>query len=342
MDKHVKDIAQQFIDGPIDELEVIKGGLINATFVVYSNGQAFVLQKVNNSVFQDAESIQFNIQTVGKFLTDHHYPKVVLNPLSTPQGQSLVVDETGCSWRLLPYIANTDCHQLLPDDTFAREAALALGEFHAALTEMNPAELKIHLPEFTNFSARLTQFDQALVNSSLDRQALAMDEIAFVQAHRELIQRFINIQPKLTIRIIHGDPKLSNFLFHKGSSKVAALIDLDTLMPGTVLYDFGDMVRSFCNVQSEDDQGFGGFNVDVYRTLKRAYLANMQSQLTPLEIKSMDLACAAVIMVQSVRFLTDFLNGDVYYRIDFPMHNRQRAQNQMQLLQGFLKEVSLS
>lgn len=342
MDKHVIDIAQQFIDGPIDDLEIIKGGLINSTYVVRSNGESFLLQKVNNAVFQDAEAIQFNIQTVGKFLSDHHYPKVVLHPLSTPQGQSLVVDEIGCSWRLLPYIANTDCHELLPDDTFANEAALALSEFHAVLTEMKPAELKIHLPEFTNFSSRLLQFDQALGNSSLDRQSLAKDEIAFVRRHRELIQRFIDIHPQLPIHIIHGDPKLSNFLFHKGSSKVTALIDLDTLMPGTVLYDFGDMVRSFCNVQSEEDRGTGGFNVGVYRTLKSAYLVNLQIHLTPLEIDSMELACAAVILVQCVRFLTDFLNGDVYYRIDFPMHNLQRAQNQMQLLEGLLKEVVLS
>jgi Ser/Thr protein kinase RdoA (MazF antagonist) len=341
MDKLIIDIAQQFIDGPIDDLEIIKGGLINSTYVVRSNGESFLLQKVNKAVFQDAEAIQFNLQLVGKFLSEHHYPKVVLNPLSTPLGQSLVVDETGSSWRLLPYIANTDCHELLPDDTFAKEAALALGEFHATLTEMNPAELKIHLPEFTNFSARLTQFDQALGNSSLDRQALAKDEIAFAQAHRELIQRFINIQPKLPIRIIHGDPKLSNFLFHHGKSSVAALIDLDTLMPGTVLYDFGDMVRSFCNIHSEDDQGNGVFNAGVYQNLKSAYLVNMRQHLTNLEFESMELACAAVILVQALRFLTDFLNGDCYYRIDFPMHNRQRAQNQICLLQGFLEEFAI-
>ncbi len=342
MDKHILDIAKQFIDGPIDDLEIIKGGLINSTYVVRSKGEAFLLQKVNNAVFQDAEAIQFNLQLVGKFLTEHHYPKVVLYPLSNSQGQSLVVDDTGSSWRLLPYIANTDCHELLPEGAFGSEAAFALSEFHAALTVMDPSELKTHLPEFTNFSARLNQFDRALGNSSLDRQALAMDEIAFVQTHRELIQRFVDIQPQLPVRIIHGDPKLSNFLFHQGLSKVAALIDLDTLMPGTVLYDFGDMVRSFCNVQSEEDKGNGGFNVEVFQTLKKSYLANMQNHLSQLELQSMELACAAVILVQCVRFLTDFLNGDVYYRIDFPMHNRQRAQNQMQLLDGFLKEVSLS
>lgn len=99
MDKHVIDIAQQFIDGPIDDLEIIKGGLINSTYVVRSNGESFLLQRINNAVFQDAEAIQFNLQLVGKFLSDQHYPKVVLHLLSTPQGQSLVVDETGYSWR---------------------------------------------------------------------------------------------------------------------------------------------------------------------------------------------------------------------------------------------------
>lgn len=342
MVEELKQIAGLFLDETIVDIQPLTGGLINSTYKIQTNhNQHVVLQRINANVFPDAHSIQHNMQCIGEFLQQSGYPKEILIPIHLKSGASFYVDAQNDAWRMFPYIENTACYQMLPNDEFAENAAKALGELHGYLSRLPAEVLMVHLPDFTNFASRLLQFDQALVVASPDRTAMAEKEISLLKKHSVIVNGFVELQVKLPMRIIHGDPKLSNFLFEKDEAQVVALIDLDTLMPGTVLYDFGDMARSFCSSKSEESIEENGFNNQVYNVIKGSYLKSTSHFLTPLETQSMDLAAAAVMTVQAYRFLTDFLLGDVYYHIDHPMQNLQRAQNQLQVLQGFLEKVDL-
>jgi Ser/Thr protein kinase RdoA (MazF antagonist) len=335
-------IAGLFLAETIIDIRPLHGGLINATYKVQTEkNQCFVLQRINANVFPDAHAIQRNMQRVGEFLQQSGYPKEILIPMHLKSGALFYVDAQNDAWRMFRYLENTACYQHLANDEFAENAAKALGELHGYLAQMSAGKLSIHLPEFTNFSARLLQFEHALVVASPDRLAMAEKDISLLSKHSVIVDCFVELQAKLPMRIIHGDPKLSNFLFEKDGAHVVALIDLDTLMPGTVLYDFGDMARSFCSSKNEESSEENGFNNQIYNVIKSSYLKSASDFLTPLETQSMDLAAAAVMTVQAHRFLTDFLQGDVYYHIDHPMQNLHRAQNQRQVLEGFLEKVDL-
>ncbi|MEN9399439.1 MAG: hypothetical protein RL632_540 [Bacteroidota bacterium] len=342
MVEELKQIAGLFLDETIVDIQPVTGGLINSTYKIETNqNQCVVLQRINANVFPDAHAIQWNMQHVGEFLQQSGYPKEVLIPIHLKSGTTIYVDAQNDAWRMFPYIENTSCYQMLPNDAFAENAARALGELHGYLSQIPSEELMVHLPDFTNLASRLLQYDHALVGASPDRIAMAETEIIQLKKHSLIVNCFVELQEKLPVRIIHGDPKLSNFLFEKEGAQVVALIDLDTLMPGTVLYDFGDMARSFCSLKSEESIEENGFNNQVYNVIKGSYLKSTSDFLTPLETQNMDLAVAAVMTVQAHRFLTDFLLGDVYYQIDHPMHNLHRAQNQLQVLAGFLEKVDL-
>jgi hypothetical protein len=342
MVEELKQIAGLFLEERITDVQPVTGGLINSTYKVQTEqNQCVVLQKINTNVFPDVHAIQVNIQRVGEFLQQSGYPKEILMPIHAKSGASFYLDAQSGAWRMLPYIGNTVCHQALPHLEVAQHAAGALGELHGYLSKMSADELIVHLPDFINFKSRLLQFEQTLASAYPERLSCAEKEIDQLKGHLRIVEHFVHVQEILPKRIIHGDPKLSNFLFQKDGVQVVAMIDLDTLMPGTVLYDFGDMVRSFCNPKGEESMQENGFNSQIYKAIKDAYVEKTTDFLTPIEKQSLDLAAAAVIAVQALRFLNDYLNGDVYYQIDHPRHNLQRAQNQLQLLQAFLEKVQL-
>jgi len=343
MFEELKRVAGLFLEDDVVDIQPLAGGLINSTYRVQTiHNQYFILQKINAHVFPDAQAIQENIKHVGRFLLQSAYPKDILVSIDLKSGDTFYMDEQNKAWRMLHFVENTECHASLLDTEFAKHAAGALAELHTYLSKMSPDELKVHMPEFTNFTTRLLQFDRAMRSAAKERLGFAAKEIEQLKSHRVIIDCFVDLQEKLPQRIIHGDPKLSNFLFKKGGTQVVALIDWDTLMPGTILYDFGDMARSFCNVKGEESMEENGFNYQIYNVIKTSYTESAMRFLAPLETSSLDLAAAAVMAVQALRFLTDYLNGDVYYQINHPMHNLQRAQNQLQVLEGFLENVALN
>lgn len=329
----LKKVFSRFQDVTPDfEIRKMTSGHINQTFRVCNAGQKFILQHINTAVFENAETVMQNIRTVSHFLEQKNYPHKILKPFLSKAGKLLADD----CWRLFPYFENTKTFEKNQSVRQICEAARFLGEFYNYLEDLDPDWIQPAIPGFLNFEQRLSQFKQSLKTTAPDRRQSARQEIDYVLEHSGIIQTWQQLLSETPRRIIHADPKISNFLFKADNpAYVVALIDWDTLMPGPVLYDFGDMIRSYTNLKAEDDPTPGSyFSIEKYKALQTGFLKNMTGVLTPTEKENFGLAAQVVVYVQALRFLTDFLNGDTYYTTQRPGQNLDRTRNQLHLFQA--------
>ncbi len=312
---------------------VLTSGHINVTYLIHNGGQNFVLQQLNTAVFKNLSLVVENMKTVAAHLKSKRYPKPVLTPLAFKKGRFLYAG----SWRLLPYIDNTQTFEKVQSVKQAYQAASSLSEFHWYLKDLDCTQIENPIPGFINFKQRYHDFESALKKADPDRLKQAEKAVSYLKKQSPLLEQWLSVCPKLPQRLIHADPKISNFLF-SSTAQIKAIIDWDTLMVGPILYDFGDMVRSYTNLKAEDNSQKAGANFSYphYQALKKGFLEHMRNELTPAEINHLDLAGKTVIYVQGIRFLTDYLAGDLYYTTQYPKHNLDRAQNQINLLQDFL------
>jgi Ser/Thr protein kinase RdoA (MazF antagonist) len=322
----------------------IDSGHINTTYLIELQSQhlqkeKYVLQSINTSVFKQPEDIMSNLELISKHLFQSGYPKTVLKAMANKSGKYLTYDRDGKPWRTLPYIDNSLCFEKVQNPTQAHEAAKTFGEFYAYLWDLDSAKIKAAIPNFLDFESRLIQFDTALSTVHVERKNQAKNEIDFVLAHKDLPLHFIDMQKQglLPLRLIHADPKISNVLFSASTSEPLAVIDLDTVMLGTLLYDYGDMVRSYTNSRTEDDAAENDvFNKTIYNAITDGFLFHLKDKLTPIELDNLAYSAEVIIYIQALRFLSDFLNGDTYYSIAYPLQNLNRTKNQIYLLQGLL------
>jgi Ser/Thr protein kinase RdoA (MazF antagonist) len=317
-------------------LTPITDGLINATYRVELPGQGrqFILQKINSAVFQNPGAVARNHQLVNELLTKSGYPRQLVRQLKTTAGTDLLTTDAQSAWRLLNFVAGAHTLHKADCPATAFEAARTLGEFLFYLNQHPGAEPEETLPGFVDFGKRLRDYQAALGSASPARQQQAAAAIRFVNDHLGLPDQWLAWQAagQLPRRIIHGDPKISNVLFDK-DNRGLCVIDLDTVMTATLLYDFGDMARSYANKTVEDDaQSASVFDPEMYRAVKQGFNHHLGELLTPIEAENLDYAAKVVIFIQAVRFLTDYLAGDVYYATRYPTQNLNRAQNQLHLL----------
>ncbi len=305
----------------------LTSGHINSTFQISHSGRQYVLQKINRNIFPNPEAIVANGLAVANHLKDKDYPHAIVTPLQFADGEYLHNGE----WRLFDFVENSAIYEKVNTAQQAFAAAKFLGEFHAYLQDFTVHELQETLPGFLDFESREQQFQAALKTAAGGRSLSAKDEIEFIENHRYLLDEWSALD--LPKRAIHADPKISNFLFDKNDGKILALIDWDTLMPGSILYDFGDMVRSYTNLRDEDDPTVGNnFSPAHYEALKDGFLYHLKPSLSAVEIGNMELAAQIIVYIQAMRFLTDYLNGDVYYKVNRAEHNLHRTRNQINLL----------
>ena len=331
-------VHQFFPDALFEETNIttITSGLINQTFkVIIGEDKKYILQQLNSSVFKYPERLQNNIVKVGNHLKKNNYEKGILNPIKAINGGFFYQSKDKDYWRMFSFIDNTDCHQGPPSLTFVSNAAKSLCEFHSTLSTFDVEELQEPIPDFLNFKLRLKNFQEALRKGDKKRLMEVEVEISVINGFIYILQEYDTIYDKLPERIIHGDPKSSNFLFRKDSSEVEAIIDWDTLMKGTILYDFGDMVRSYTNINIEDDPSVENFDLETYKAIKQIF----ESECSFLEVEknNFNLGAKIVVLVQAIRFLTDYIMGDKYYKVSYPNQNLNRAKGQLNLLKGLLK-----
>lgn len=329
----IKNIFENFENPALDfEVKTLVSGHINRTYLILNHGRKFIVQRINTKVFKQPEILAQNILNVSNHLKSKNYPHQFLKPVLFSDGKFIYDSE----WRIFEFIEDSQSFEKAKSNNQVYEAAKFLSEFYSYLNDLDPAEIGDSIPGFLDFNLRYRQFETALENADRSRIENSKFEIEFVISNQKILNEWNKISTEIPTRIIHADPKISNFLFDKDSDeKIIALIDWDTFMRGPILYDFGDMARSYTNLKNEDDPSGGEiFSQKNYDALKSGFLFYLKDQLTKTEIENLDTAAKTVIYVQAVRFLTDYLNGDIYYHIDFSEQNLNRTKNQINLLKG--------
>ncbi|SHG17192.1 phosphotransferase enzyme family protein [Chryseobacterium vrystaatense] len=319
----------------------ITNGLINTTYLVedHDSTEKFILQKVNTRVFPFPEIISQNHILINRMLEDGDYPLQLVKPKETLSGNFMMTDENGESWRMFGFIEDTMTYFKIPDLKTAYESAKAVGSF---LNTVNPdllPDIQAPIPDFINFEKRVLDYQTSLQQANEDLLKNAAQEIETMNKLLFLPEKWIKMEKDhlLPRRIIHGDPNVRNILFDK-TSRPLAVIDLDTVTVSTILYDFGDMARSYTNILDEDNgDADNNFNPQIYRTVKDGFLLYLKQKLTYGELENLDYAAQTVIYIQAVRFLTDYLNGSTYYSTKYAEHNLDRTKNQLELLKGLRK-----
>lgn len=337
----LKQIVTGFTGTENCTISPITNGLINTTYLVedHDSGGKFILQKINRQVFHFPEIITHNHLMINTMLESGNYPLQLVNLKKTLSGNLIMQDDEGESWRMLGFIEGTKTFFKIPDLKTAYESAKAVGSF---LNTVNPEDLpdiQIPIPDFINFEKRISDYQISLQNAREDLLRNAESEIESMNELHFLPQKWIEMEKEglLPKRIIHGDPNVRNILFDNHSSPLA-VIDLDTVTVSTILYDFGDMARSYTNTLDEDDgNATNNFNSHIYRTVKDGFLLYLKEKLTFEELDNLDYAAQVVIYIQAVRFLTDYLNGSTYYSTKYAEHNLDRTRNQLELLKGLRK-----
>lgn len=316
------------------EITSVNSGLINSTYKVEFKKSVFILQKVNQFVFKDPILIQENYKEVLKQLAVSSYSKQQLEFLENNSNLELV-HYNNSSWRMSKFI-NGKTYDVCKSLEMANSAAKSLAEFHVSLIGLDYNLINEPIKDFCNFNNRIQQYRKSTVHGDSFRLKNSQDLIGEIESNLKYIHDYIEMEKDIKKRIIHGDPKVSNFLFDAQTHKVISIIDIDTIMPGSILFDFGDMVRSFANRSHEDSQIKERiFNPDIYNALKEGYLSEANEFLSPIEKESLDLSALTVALIQCIRFLTDYYNLDVYYHVNEPEHNLKRAINQF----SFFKEL---
>ena len=341
----MKDILNQFaIRNEVADPEPLKIGFINESYVVRAKRpgeKSYFLQRINHHIFQNVEGLQQNIQKV----TDHIRRKLqaagetdierkVLELVPTKDGKLYYKTPEGNYWRVYVLIENATSQEKVTPKS-AELTGEAFGRFQCQLADLPFDELCESIPNFHNIEFRLQQLDEAIAANPVGRKGYCADVIAAINKRREemcLAERLFR-EGKLPKHINHCDTKVNNILFDEAGRPIC-IVDLDTVMPGFVLSDFGDFMRTAANTGLEDDTNLDNIRVDleIFEAYARGYL-KQATFLTDLEKELLPYGCRLLSYMQTVRFFTDYLNGDTYYKIQYPEHNIVRTRAQLRLLE---------
>ncbi len=340
-----QNIANEFVlDGQISAIHPHGHGLINDTFVATTDtGRRIVLQRINRHVFPHPEHIMENLRV----LTGHIRQRAATGSaagrtlrlpeiLTARDGRDFVIDTMGGFWRAQEFIAHTCTLESIGDIAQAEEVGFALGRFHALIHDLDHARLHQTLPGFHDAPGYFARF---LRTSARPRRASASRELlhglSFVERRWNLTHALETAkrEGKLVIRPIHGDTKLNNFLFDTQTGKAVSLIDLDTVQPGLIHFDIGDCLRSCVNPAGESPKNIADvrFELDIGRAILKNYLAETRSFLTQHDYDYIYDAIRLIPFELGLRFLTDHLEGDHYFKTEWPGQNLHRALTQFRL-----------
>jgi thiamine kinase-like enzyme len=340
MDENFYKEALQAYTGNSENFSVqpLDGGLINHSFKITEKktGESFLLQRINHHVFKKPENVQLNYQLLWKHLKSSGIDFYIPEPKYFYGGAELYWDTNHNYWRVLEFIEDGKMLSNAETPEQAKETAVTFAGFTAALHDFDVNELKDTIPDFHNLSFRFSQFEDALQKNQTERKEKASELIADFM-HRKHYVDFYNSLPSSAdypIRVMHHDAKIANILFSKATGKVICPVDFDTTMPGYFFSDLGDMIRSMACSLDETSIDFENITIrkEFYSAIVDGYLSVMGKYLTASEKKNIHYAGIIIIYMQALRFMTDYLNGDVYYKTTYPEQNFDRAKNQLTLL----------
>lgn len=318
------------------KLEQIGSGHINRTYLLSTQDhKKFILQQINTSIFKDPDAIANNIKAVADYLKTHHPDYLFPTPISTLTNKLMFHFEDDY-WRLLPFVNDTTAFDTLSDPKQAYEAAKQFGKLSRLLNKFDTSLLKPTIPGFHDLALRYEQFAFALSKADKQLKTDAKQEIETALHHHYIVDYYKSFEHSKSFpnRVMHHDTKISNVLLNTINFDGVCVIDLDTLMPGKFISDLGDMIRTYLCAFSENETDLSKINIRLayFEATIKGYLSEMASILTDIEKELILFSGKYIIYMQALRFLTDFLNGSVYYPITYPEQNLDRTKNQFKLL----------
>ncbi|MCL7762643.1 aminoglycoside phosphotransferase family protein [Polaribacter sp. Z014] len=330
----------------------LNSGHINDTFLVKTDGDTnYILQRINQVVFKDVPGLVNN-----KVLTSNHIKskfteildealnKTVLSFVKAKNSDFYYHKENGNFWNVMIFIDNSVTHEIVKDEEIAFEGGKLLGDFLNLTSDFDSSLLIDVIPNFHNMNFRYRQYASSIQSASKSRLIKAAKYIQIVIDLKEEMHTLQNLKDagKIPIRVTHNDTKISNSLFTK-DNKGICMIDTDTVMPGIIHYDFGDAIRTICNTAAEDEIDLSkvAFNLRYYKAYEKGFLEKTKDSLTLTELKYLPLAAKTMIFIMALRFLTDYLNNDIYYKTEYEDHNLDRAKNQFKLIESFSEKISI-
>ncbi len=340
-----REIAARFaVNGRVAYCERYGCGHINETYLVETDGGArYILQKINDTVFQNVPALMENVSAVTRYLrarTDD--PRRAMHLVQTTEGADYLRDEAGGWWRMYDFIENSICLQAAETDEDFYQSAVAFGEFQRELSEFPAHTLHETIAKFHDTRNRYVQFREALNADPLGRAASVQTEIEFALAREKNAGELMRLleEGELPLRVTHNDTKLNNVLLDRETRKPLCVIDLDTVMPGLAAFDFGDSIRFGASTAAEDETDLGKveMSLELFETYARGFLEACGSALSPLEKATLPLGAKLMTLECGVRFLTDYLSGDTYFRIHRPNHNIDRCRTQFKLVSDMEKK----
>lgn len=340
-----REIAARFaVNGRVAYCERYGNGHINETYLVETDGGTrYILQKINDTVFRNVPALMENISAVTRYLrarTDD--PRRAMHLVQTTEGADYLRDEAGGWWRMYDFIENSICLQAAETDEDFYQSAVAFGEFQRELSEFPAHTLHETIAKFHDTRNRYVQFREALNADPLGRAASVQTEIEFALAREKNAGELMRLLEagELPLRVTHNDTKLNNVLLDRETRKPLCVIDLDTVMPGLAAFDFGDSIRFGASTAAEDETDLGKveMSLELFETYARGFLEACGSALSPLEKATLPLGAKLMTLECGVRFLTDYLSGDTYFRIHRPNHNIDRCRTQFKLVSDMEKK----
>lgn len=328
------------------DLDEIASGHINDTYKIFTEeGEQFVLQRINQDVFKDVPAVVANKVKISDHLASKlpempfsERKRCVLTFVPAFSGDYHYKDSKGNYWNLTYFIDNSFVFDTVTNPEVASEGGRLFGNFIKQTDDFDASLLVEILPGFHDMKNRLQQFETAKAGASKERLKKAEGCIHRVYELKEemIILQNLKEDGQIPLRVTHNDTKISNALFDE-NNKGLCVIDTDTVMPGIVHYDFGDAIRTICNTAEEDQKDLEKvtFNVAFYEAYLEGFLKELHSSLSETEIKYLPLGAKTIIFIMGLRFLTDYLNGDKYYKTTYPEHNLDRSKNQLKLIESF-------
>lgn len=324
-------------------------GHINDTFKLTVNDGGkevrYILQRINNRLFTEVDKLMRNIELVTSFCRKSVEKRggdpmrECLNVVPTKDGKSYYFDGVNY-FRVYVFIENATTYQIVRDPRDFYESAVAFGNFANLLAEFDASQLYEVLPNFHNTKVRFDNFMKAVEADAFGRKAEVEKEIGWVLDHKYLCGEIVDRieSGEIPLRVTHNDTKLNNVMLDDATGKGLAVIDLDTVMPGSLCYDLGDSIRFGCNPAAEDEPDITkvNFRFDLYESYLKGYLSAVRESITEEERKMLPVGAVLMTYECGMRFLTDYLEGDVYFRTHRPKQNLDRAHTQFKLVDDML------
>lgn len=352
----MKEISKQFLfPGEFKSIEPYGDGHINDTYLVthvdsYDEVIHFILQRVNHEIFTRTKELMINIENVTSYLEDmiteeeNDEGYEILKLIHTKDGQSYYVDEKNF-WRAFVFVEGATGHTFVEKNSMLYEGGFAFGKFQKMLKDYPVDSLYETIVGFHNTLSRYETFKKTMEKDSKDRVKDCKEEVEFVLEREDLAGMILQgiARKEIPLRVTHNDTKLNNVLLDDITGRGRCVIDLDTVMPGSALYDFGDAIRSCGSTVAEDEEDLSllDFDMNRFEAYTKGYLEALGDELTPLEKELLPEAAIIMTLECGVRFLTDYLDGDKYFKIHKEKHNLIRAKNQFKFVLEMEKHMDL-